>query len=181
MSAGVSGRSKYPRWLYETSLALYIALMVELFEASKENSVLLAHVGYLPSSVYWMVGHLTHQEPFYPTRGTQFYILWLLLAAIIWIGLRIAERMSYLRFLLESVAGIAIAGAIPCLRLEGYHRLLWNSLSPGVRFAIVLETAIIILWAVAYAYQQRPSFPLWAIGIASHFLLWNGCGRDGHY
>jgi hypothetical protein len=156
------------RWLHEITLSALLAMMIMVEQTNREGSSLLGWISRPLHPLYPFVERLRPWTDAYLWRNPTFYFLWIFLALVMLVVLRLCELNVLSRRILKFIAGILIVAGFPlfCLKyllMPSYADTRW----------LLLETVVAIAFAVLYQRRRLPAKAHWSIAVlAVHFGLW---------
>jgi hypothetical protein len=158
------------RWLYEITLSALLAMMIMVEETSREGSSLPGWISRPLRPLFPFLERLRPWTDTYLWRRLDFYLLWLFLALIMLIVVRLCGLTVLLRRILKLINGILIVAGFPLYCLEYSYGLMPPH--ANTRW-LLLETAVAGAFAVLYLCRRLPAKAHWSIAVlAVHFGLW---------
>jgi hypothetical protein len=157
-------------WLHQAMCSVNLAIIIVSIYEEKGRSAFLGKLAY-PAYTYLfpLLRRVYHDESF--QRTYLFFSMCLLLAAMIFLLVRVLNYFLPLRSFLLVWAGVASVSAYPlaCLWL----RWLFLRISPTQALGLLLETVAVIISAVLYLYRRWPIPGLLSVLLlGSHFAIW---------
>ena len=157
-------------WLYQVLCAVNLALVVVSAAEQKGNSVFLGKLAYPVYMYLFPLLRRVYRDSSFE-RNYLFFSMSLLLAAVIFLFVRILIYLPPLRSFLLGSAGVVSSAAYPfgCL----WDRWQWLRISRTQAFLLLLEIIIVIICTILYLCRRWPLPGRRTLVLLTvHFCLW---------
>lgn len=190
---------KYIRWIHELTFSAYVGFLIFNGEVGKQHSAFLDWLVRLLDPLYRILAYVGPWVHFYPGLGSRWATVWLLLAAIVFIGLRSLRRNALAREILRYVTGVAAVAAFPVYWLKRDDVVLQSSaiarflgvprdwpddglvyLSSAENRWLWLAVALVAVYVIVYLRKTSLGVTLCgAVVLAMHCWIWAALASRG--